>query len=96
MKGREDKAVIARLPGELDVGGVGQAGDGDAVAVFDGRTERFGHFLFAHAPVGRHEGNTAQEERDNRLDEGEARGTHLLQERHRSGAEGGLGLVKGN
>lgn len=86
MKGGEDKAVIPRLPGEMDDGGVGDAGDRDAVAVLDGRTERLGHLLFSHAPVGRHEGNAAQEERHNCLDKGEARGTHLLQECHRATA----------
>lgn len=51
MKGGEDEAVVPRLPEELDVGGVGDAGDGDAVAVLGGSTQRFGHLLFAHAPV---------------------------------------------
>lgn len=91
MKGGEDKAVISRLPGEMHAGGVGDAGDGDAVAVLGGRAERLGHLLFAHAPVGRHEGNTAQEERHNRLDEGETRGSDLLQERHHAGQGTGGG-----
>lgn len=81
----EDEAVVPRLPGELDVGGVGHAGNGDAVAVFGGRTEGLRHLLSAHAPVRGHEGHAAQEERHKRLDKGEARGTHLLQEGHREG-----------
>lgn len=85
VEGWEDKAVVARLPGELDAGGVGDAGNGDAVAVLGGRTEWLGHLLSAHAPVGGHEGHATQEERHHRLDEGEARGTHLLQERHHAG-----------
>lgn len=94
VKPGEDEAVVPRLPGELDVGGVGDAGDGDAVAVLGGRTERLGHLLFAHAPVGGHKGHAAQEERHERLDEGEARGTHLLQEGHHVGARGRLWLVE--
>lgn len=90
----EDEAVVPRLPGELDAGGVGHAGDGDAVAVLGGRTERLGHLLFAHAPVGGHEGHAAQEEGHERLQEGEARGAHLLQEGHRVGVGGRLGLVE--
>ena len=84
MKGGEDKAVVPRLPGELDVG-VGDAGDGDALAVLGGRTERLGHLLSAHAPVGRHEGSAAREKRHNGLDKREARGAHLLPERHQAG-----------
>lgn len=85
MKGGEDKAVVPRLPGELHVGGVGDAGNGDAVAVLGGRAKRLGHLLFPHAPVGGHEGQGTQEERHDRLDKGEARGAHLLQERHGAG-----------
>ncbi len=85
MKGGKDKAVVPRLPGELDVGGVGDAGNRDAVALLDGRAKRLGHLLFAHAPVGGQEDHAAQEERHHRLDKGEARGAHLLQERHRAG-----------
>lgn len=85
MKGGEDEAVVPGLPEELDVGGVGHAGHGDAVAVFGGRTERFRHLLFTNAPIGGHEGHGAEEERRNGLDEGEARRTHLLQERHAAG-----------
>lgn len=98
MKGGEDESVVPRLPGELDAGGVGDTGNWDAVAVLGGRTQRLWHLLFAHAPVGGHEGNAAQEERHDRLDEGEAGGTHLLQECHhtrgRGGFEEGLGLVE--
>lgn len=94
MKGGEDEAVVSRLPEELDVGGVGDAGDGDAVAVLGGSTEGFGHLLFAHAPVRGHEGHPTQEQRHYGLDEGEARGTHLLQERHHSGIKRGFGLVE--
>lgn len=35
MEGGEDEAVITRIPG-LDVRRVGQAGNGDTVALFDG------------------------------------------------------------
>ena len=87
MEGGEDEAVVPRLPEELDVGGVGHAGNGDAVAVLGGRTEGLGHFLFPHAPVGGHEGDAAQEEGHHRLDEGEARGAHLLHERHHAGTK---------
>lgn len=85
MKGGEDKAVVPRLPRELNAGGVGDAGHRDAVAVLGGRTKGLGHLLFTHAPVGGHDGPAAQQERHDRLDEGEARGTHQLQERHRTG-----------
>lgn len=94
MKLGEDEAVVPRLPGELDVGGVGHAGNGDAVAVLGGRAERLGHLLFAHAPVRGQEGHSAQEEGQERLHKGEARGTHLLQKRHHVGVKGGLGLVE--
>lgn len=87
MKGREDEAVVACLPVELDVGGVGDAGNGDAVAVLGGSAEGLGHLLSTHAPVRRHEGHAAQEQRQDCLDEGEARGTHLLQERHGTGVK---------
>lgn len=73
MEGGEDEAVVPRLPGELDVGGVGHAGNGDAVGVLCGRAERLGQLLAPRAPVGGHEGHATHEERYNRLDEGEAR-----------------------
>lgn len=82
MKGGEDEAVVARLPEELDVGGVGDAGHRDAVGVFVGGAKGLWHLLLPHAPVGGHEGHPGQEEGGQRLDEGQARGTHLLQERH--------------
>lgn len=95
VKGGEDEAVVARLPVELDVGGVGDAGNGDAVALLGGSAEGLGHLLATHAPVRRHEGRAAQEQRQDCLDEGQARGTHLLQERHGAGVKGGFGLVGG-
>lgn len=61
VKGREDKAVVPRLPEELDVGGVGDARNGDAVAVLGGSTKGFGHLLFTHAPVRGQEGHATQE-----------------------------------
>lgn len=82
MKGGEDEAVVARLPEELDVGGVGDSRHWDTIGVFGGGAERLWHLLLTYAPVGGHEGHPAQEEGGKRLDEGEARGTHLLQERH--------------
>lgn len=96
MEGGEDEAVVSRLPEELDVGGVGDAGDGDAVAVLGGSTEGFGHLLLAHAPVRGHEGHPAQEQRHYCLDEGEARGTHLLQERHHSNEDMGWWRNRGD
>lgn len=97
VEGGEDEAVVPRLPEELDVGGVGHAGNGDAVAVLGGRAEGLGHLLFPHTPVGGHEGNAAQEEGRHRLDEGEARGAHLLHQRHHAGtkARGVLGAGRG-
>ncbi len=85
MEGGKDEAVVARLPGELDAGGVGDAGNGDAVAVLGGRTKWLGHLLFTHAPIGGHKGCSTQEEGHHCLDEGEARGTHPLQECHHAG-----------
>lgn len=82
MKGGEDEAVVARLPEELDVGGVGDSRHWDTIGVFGGGAERLWHLLLTYAPVGGHEGQPAQEKGGKRLDEGEARGTHLLQERH--------------
>lgn len=84
MKGGEDEAIVPGLPEELDVGRVGDPRNGDAVAVFCGGAEGLGHLLLAHAPVGGHEGGATQEERHDRLDEGEARGAYPLQERHRA------------
>lgn len=51
MKAGEDKAVVTRLPEELNVGGVGDTGDGDAVAVLDGSAKGLRHLLFTHAPI---------------------------------------------
>lgn len=93
MKGGKNEAVVARLPEELDVGGVGDSGHWDAVGVFGGGAEGLGHLLLAHAPVGGHEGHGAQEQGGQRLDEGDARGPHPLQQRHgvreRRGLRGG-------
>lgn len=85
MEDGEDEAVVPGLPGELDGGGVGHAGNGDAVNVLDGRAEGLGHLLPTRAPVGGHEGDAPREEGHNGLEEGEARGTHLLQESHGEG-----------
>lgn len=90
----EDKAVVPGLPEELHAGGVGHSGNGDAVAVLGGRAERLGHLLPAHAPVGGQEGHGPQEESDGSLDEGEARGAHLLQEVHLGGLEKEMETVK--
>lgn len=90
MKGGKDEAVVARLPEELDVGGVGDSGHWDAVGVFGGGAEGLGHLLLTHAPVGGQEGNAAQEQGGQRLEEGDARGAHLLQERHGVRDERGL------
>lgn len=78
MEGREYKAVVPGLPEELDVGGVGDTGHGDAVAVLVGSAERLGDLLLANAPVGGQEGSGAQEERRQRLDKGEAWGSYPL------------------
>lgn len=85
VEGGEDEAVVPGLPEELDVGVVVQAGDGDAVGVLGGRAERLWHLLFTRAPEGGHKGQGAQEERQNRLEEGKGRRTHLLQESHHGG-----------
>lgn len=95
MKGGEDKAVVARLPEELDVGGVGHSRHWDAVGVFVGGAERLWHLLLTDTPVGGHEGHTAKEQGGKRLDEGETRGTHLLQERHRVRTKRGLRFKRG-
>lgn len=87
MKGGEDEAIVPGLPEELDVGRVGDARNWDAVAVLGGGTEGLGHLLPAHAPVGGHEGGATQEQRHDRLDEGEARGAYSLQERHHAGVK---------
>ena len=93
VKGGEHEAVIPGLPEELDVGGVGQAWNGDAVAVLGWRTERLGHLPLTHAPEGRHEGHSAEEERHDCLEEGEGWGTHPLQECHHARLKWGLGLM---
>lgn len=96
VKGGKDEAVVARLPEELDVGGVGDPRHWDAVGVLGGGAEGLWHLLLTHTPVGGQEGHAAQEQRGQRLDEGDARGTHLLQERHRvqenRGLRGGWGF----
>lgn len=84
VKVGEDKAVVAGLPEVLNPGGVGDAGNGDAIGLLGGRTQRFGHLLLTHAPVGGHEGRGAQEVRQKCLDKGEARGAHPLHECHRA------------
>lgn len=61
MEGREHKAVVPRLPEELDVGGVGDARNRDAVAVLGGSTKGFGHLLLTHAPVRGQEGRDTEE-----------------------------------
>lgn len=94
MKCREDEAVVSGFPGEEDAGGVGDARDGDAVAVFGGRTQRFGHLLFTHAPVGGQEGEAAQQKGQGRLDEGQVRRAHLLQQRHHAVETGGFELME--
>lgn len=71
VKGGEDEAVVPGLPEELDVRGVGHAGDGNTVGVLGGRAERLGHLLFALAPEGGHQGHRVQEERHDGLEEGE-------------------------
>lgn len=91
MKGGEDEAVVARLPEELDVGGVGDSRHWDAVGVFGGGAEGLRNLLLSHTPVGGQEGHAAQEQGGQRLDEGDARGAHLLQERHHVGEKRGLG-----
>lgn len=93
MESREDEAVVSRLPEELDVGGVGHSGDGDAVGVLGGCAERLGHLLLSHTPEGGHEGYGVQEERHDRLEEGQGRGAHPLKEGHRArdGLEGEQG-----
>lgn len=88
MKVGEDEAVVSGLPEELEVGGVGHAGNGDAVAVFSGCAQRLGHLLFPHTPEGGREGHGAQEERHDCLEEGEGRGTHPLQECHHARTDG--------
>lgn len=90
VKGGKDEAVVARLPEELDVGGVGDSGHWDAVGVFGGGAEGLWHLLLTHTPVGGHEGHATQGQGGERLDEGDARGTHLLQERHRVREKPGL------
>lgn len=52
-----------------------------------GGTEGLGHLLLAHTPVGGHKGGATQEQRHDRLDEGEARGAYSLQERHCTGVK---------
>lgn len=83
VEGGEDEAVVPGLPEELDVGVVVQAWNGDAVGVLGGRAQRLGHLLLPRAPEGGHEGQGAQEERHDRLQEREGRRAHLLQESHR-------------
>lgn len=61
VEGGEHKAVVPRLPEELDVGGVGDARNRDAVAVFCGSAKGFGHLLLAHAPVRGQEGHDTEE-----------------------------------
>lgn len=96
VKGGEDETVVTRLPEELDVGGVGHSGHWDAVGVFGGGAERLRHLLLTYTPVGGHEGHPAKEQGGKRLDEGEARGTHLLQERHRVRTKHGLRFKREN
>lgn len=90
VKVGKDEAVVARLPEELDVGVVGDSGHWDAVGVFGGGAEGLRHLLLPHTPVGGHEGHAAQKQGGEGLDEGDARGTHLLQERHRVREKPGL------
>lgn len=78
VEGGEHKAVVPGLPEELDVGRVGDARHGDAVAVLVGSAERLRNLLLADAPVGGQEGSGAQEERRHRLDKGEAGGSYSL------------------
>lgn len=78
MEGGEHKAVVAGLPEELDVGRVGDARHGDAVAVLFGSAQRLWDLLLSDAPVGGQEGGGAQEERRHRLDKGEAGGSYSL------------------
>lgn len=82
MKVREDEAVVARLPEELDVGGVGQARHRDAPRELGGRAERLGYLLLARAPEGGGEGHGAQQEGHDCLEEGQGRGAHPLEEGH--------------
>lgn len=82
MEGGEYKAVVAGLPEELDVGGIGDTGHGDAVAVLLGSAKGLRDLLLSDAPVGGQEGSGAQEEGHHRLHKGEAGGSYSLQERH--------------
>lgn len=82
MEGGEYKAVVAGLPEELDVGGIGDTGHGDAVAVLLGSAKGLRDLLLSDAPVGGQEGSGAQEEGHHRLHKGEAGGSYTLQERH--------------
>lgn len=78
VEGGEDEAVVSGLPGELDVRGVGDSGHGDAVLVFDRRTQRLGNLLLPLAPEGGQEGEAGHEEGGRGLEEGEAGASHLL------------------
>lgn len=82
MEGGEDEAVVACLPEELDVGGVGHAGHRDASLELGGRAEGLGHLLPARAPEGGREGQGAQQEGHHGLEEGEGRGSNSLKEGH--------------
>lgn len=94
MKVWEDEAVVARLPEELDVGGVGHARHRDAPLELGGRAERLGHLLLARAPEGGGEGHGAQQEGHDCLEEGQGRGAHSLEEGHHGSRR--RRLVEGN
>lgn len=64
MEGREDEAVVPRLPGELDGGEVMRdPGHRYAFGQFIGRAEGLGDLLTALTPVGRQEGHGPQDQR---------------------------------
>lgn len=67
MEGGEHKAVVPGLPEELDVGGIGDARHGDAVAVLLGSAKGLRDLLLSDTPVGGQEGGGAQEEGRHRL-----------------------------
>lgn len=78
MEGREYKAVVPGLPEELDVGRVGDARHGDAVAMLVGSAERLWDLLLSDTPVGGQKGGGAQEERHHRLEKGQSGGSYSL------------------